>query len=391
MFAGMSNVFIIVITIFAFQTGHLCLPDNGTVRNPAASYINYPEQGGAIELPVRGATGWAASKMPLRVKPEQGADVVLLLSPGQGFTIIKEQGDWWNVRIGGYGGISGWVPHSGCFINLPDVIPSLVFDITNAYSSSMRSMGHEIPDITGYALYEAWAFNRRLDRHEFIVPALYATSKRIFAAQQAALADGNTIIIYEAFRPRETQQRVVDNLRRLMDANAEVRNAINSPPWGLGWFISTGVSNHQRGVAIDVGLGRIVASEIRASGAYAYTHVTAFERHEMPTPIHELSPQAATFTRPVSSSSACAWRNAVLARGMTEGAVLLQHYLTDTGFTPLASEWWHFNDLDGARAANEIGITGGFFTDSLYSETPTRRKAPSVRFAHWQWVHATKY
>ena len=62
MFAGMSNALVIVMTIFVFQTGHM--PDNGIIRSPPASYISYPEQGGALELPVRGATGWAASEMP---------------------------------------------------------------------------------------------------------------------------------------------------------------------------------------------------------------------------------------------------------------------------------------------------------------------------------------
>jgi hypothetical protein len=55
---------------------------------------------------------------------------------------------------------------------------------------------------------------------------------------------------------------------------------------------------------------------------------------------------------------------------MTEGALLLQSYLTNAGFTPLASEWWRFNDLNGARIANEAGINGEFFTESIYSSTP---------------------
>ena len=346
----MGTVYILIISFVCF-----------------AGYINYPEQGGRIELPVCGATGWAASAMSLRIEPNQRADVVGNLAPGQGFTILAEYGDWWNVRIGGSEDATGWVLHRGCFINLPDVIPSLVFDITNAYSSMKRSSGYEIPGISGYVLYDAWAFNHRLGRYEFIVPVLYSTSKRIFKAQQAALADGNTIIIYEAFRPRATQQSVVSNLQRLMDSNATVRHAINTPPWSIGWFISTGISNHQRGVAIDVGLGRIISYETRTSGAYAYTHVIAFERHVMPTPMHELSPQAATFNRPISSSSFDAWRIAIPANTMTEGANLLQRYLTDAGFAPLASEWWHFNDLTGVKIANDIGIRGEFFTNTVYS------------------------
>jgi D-alanyl-D-alanine dipeptidase len=359
----MMGALYILIIVFVFQTGY---PQGG---------INYPEQGGRLELPISGATGWAAHTMPLRDEPKQRADILLQLTPGQGFTILAERGDWWHVRIGGpvdsdgINGVTGWVLHRGCFINLPDVIPSIVFDITNAYASVKRSVGYPIPNITGYTLYEAWSFNRRLGRYGFIVPVLYSTSLRIFEAQQAALADGNTIIIYEAFRPRAVQQSVVSNLNALMDSNSGVRRAINAPPWSLGWFISTGVSNHQRGAAIDVGLGRVTDYEIRTSGSYAYTHITAFERHAMPTPMHELSPLAAAFTRPVPSSCADAWRTAALTSAMTEGAILLQGYLTDAGFTPLASEWWHFNDLEGVRVANDIGIRGEFFISTNYSET----------------------
>lgn len=332
--------------------------------------ICYMEQGGRFELPINGATGWAAVSMPLRSEPTQGATIIHTLAPGQGFTIIAEYEQWWNVSLGGYYDISGWVLHRGCFVNLPDIVPSVVFNITNAYSSLKRSSGYEIPNITGYGLYEAWAYNRRLGRHEFIVPVLYSTAQRIFEAQQTALADGNTLIIYEAFRPRATQQDVVGNLRRLMDSNASVQRAINTQPWSLNWFIATGISNHQRGVAVDVGLGRIVSYEIRMSGAFSFTHITEIERFTMPTLMHELSPLAATFTRPISSASADAWITAPLAESMTEGAILLQQYLTNAGFTPLASEWWHFNDLAGVRIANEIGIRGEFFTETVYSRTP---------------------
>jgi len=362
----MTIVFILVISIFICQAGYPL--DVNVHRHAAPLAVSYPQQGGRLELPINGATGWAASAISMRSEPEQGADIISNLTPGQGFTIIAEHGEWWNVQLGD--GASGWVLHRRCFINLPDVIPSIVFDITNAYSSVKHSSGYKIPNITGYALYEARAFNYRLVKYEFIVPVLYLTSKRIFEAQQAALADGNTIIIYEAFRPRSAQQSVVNNLQRLMDSNVGVRRAINTQPWSLGWFISTGISNHQRGAAIDAGLGRVVSYETRTSGMFIYTHITAFERYIMPTPMHELSPLAVAFTRPVSSAPVDAWRAATSANSMTEGALLLQRYLTDAGFTPLASEWWHFNDLEGVRLANDVGINGEFLTETVYSKPP---------------------
>ena len=44
---------------------------------------------------------------------------------------------------------------------------------------------------------------------------------------------------------------------------------------------------------------------------------------------------------------------------MTEGARVLRTYCANAGLSPLASEWWHFNDLD-ARSATKSTGTGGF-------------------------------
>jgi D-alanyl-D-alanine dipeptidase len=364
----MGTIFALIIIIVVSQSTYPVDDCDFIPDTPIG--ISYPEHGGSLELPVNGATGWAAVSMPLRSAPYQGAEDIFQLAPGQGFIINAEYGNWWNVSLGGAYDITGWLLHHECFINLPDVVPSLAFNITNAYSSMKRSSGYEIPNITGYALYDAQAFNHRLNRYEFIVPVLYATSKRIFEAQQAALADGNTIIIYEAFRPHAAQQSVVRNLRVLMDSNPAVQRAINTPPWNMSWFIATGTSTHQRGAAIDAGLGRILSSETVISGVYVYLYITAFEEFPMPTPIHELSPSAAAFIRPVSSSSPDAWKTVPFTNTMTEGAILLHGYLTGAGFTPLASEWWHFNDLENTAVAIDLGITGEFFINRTYSRPP---------------------
>lgn len=44
---------------------------------------------------------------------------------------------------------------------------------------------------------------------------------------------------------------------------------------------------------------------------------------------------------------------------MNEAARLLQSYATDAGLIPLASEWWHFNDLASASGVDD-SYTGRF-------------------------------
>jgi len=320
---------------------------------------------GIFELPVSGATGFAPIPLHVFTTLERGAEITMTLTAGQGFTIIEEQGDWWYIRIGD---TDGFIRHEACFINLPDVIPSIRYDITNAYSSIMRSAGVEIPNITGQALYVAMEYNPRLGRVEFTVPILYLTAKRLATAQRAALTEGRTLIIYEAFRPRETQRIIVDNFRDLTNSNREVSDALGG--WGISAFISTSVSNHQRGAAIDASLGQILSHEIISSGDFYIFRAVEVEEYAMPSPMHELSARSIIFTHHVDTSSPDAWRNAQLAGTATNGALILQKYLTDAGFTPIASEWWHFNDLASLRIIRQHRISGDFFTPINYSILP---------------------
>ena len=328
----------------------------------------FPKTACPMELPVEGATGWAAVTIPLYSEADVESDVLSDFKAGQVFAIISETDDFWYVETGD--GISGWVEHVACLINLPDVIPSIVYNITNAYSALTRSSGFEIPGVTGEKLYDAWSFNHRLLREEFIVPTLYSTSKMLYEAQQLALKAGDTIIMHEAYRAHESQQRSVRLLKELMKENEEVDDAINDGPWNLNWFIATSLSNHQRGVAFDVNLGKVISHEILHFGEVSFPRITEYEEYIMPTTIHELSPLAVIFERPVSSRSRDAWRDVPPAETMTPGALRLQSYFDGAGFTPLASEWWHFNDLDGADIAAGLGIRGSFFIEDILSVLP---------------------
>ena len=66
--------------------------------------------------------------------------------------------------------------------------------------------------------------------------------------------------------------------------------------------------------------------------------------------MHELSKASAAFSGPVNSKSRTAWRQAAPARAMNDAAIRLQTYCAKAGLTPLASEWWHFNDLDALES-----------------------------------------
>ena len=322
---------------------------------------------GDLELPVNGATGYASVLMDLKATADARSETISELEAGTAFEVLEEVGDWWYVRTATE---SGWVQHLYCFINLPDVVPSIIYDNTNTYASKFVSSGKTIPGITGEALYDGKAYNMRLGKVSDIVPVLYSMSKKIHLAQQAALEEGNTLVIYEGYRPFFAQKLTVDALTTLAAADPEVMAGINTHPWDTNWFIATSISNHQMGYAIDVTLAKITEQQEFVIGDYTATAVTGYTEYTMPTTIHELSMASATFTGPVKSSSPTAWLQANLADTMNEAAILLQRYCTDAGLTPLASEWWHFNDLDARFATEGNSSKGEYLLDATMGEAP---------------------
>ena len=92
----------------------------------------------------------------------------------------------------------------------------------------------------------------------------------------------------------------------------------------------------------------------------------------MPTPIHELSKAAATYVGPVASHSPTAWKSAKMTDTMAanQPALALQRYCTEAGLTPLASEWWHFNDLDTRTSVLDNLSTGGYKISKCLSMAP---------------------
>ena len=313
---------------------------------------------GDLELPVNGATGYAA--VDTDVYNNDVSSVIAVLKPGDAFVILRESGHWWQINSGG-GSVIGWVRHNHCMINLPDVIPSVIYNNTNAYSSVFRANEESIPDITGERLYsystrrDGKAMNERLQRHEYIVPVLYATAKRIYLAQINARANGDTLIIYEAFRPADAQRKVYSAVNALPGSQK------NFGGWSQSMFIAGGTSNHQVGYAIDASLAKVINSEYLTTGKYIYEKLDYFE-YAMPSMIHELSVLSVVYAR--SGSSA-------FSEGMSgsEPAQNLQKYCVDAGLSTLPSEWWHFND---EYANNELTkkSTGNFTITECLSVAP---------------------
>ena len=347
----------------------------------------------ATEPDPSGSTGTPATEpeTPAETEPEEEEEpptltdgALALVASGTPFTVLQEEGDWWQVAVTTdyftdeeqtqtqHGEITGWLEHKYCLVNLPDVIPSIIYDATNSYSSHFRSCGKVIPEVTGEAFYPSKTYNERLGKMEFMMPVLYSMAFKLCEAQQSALAEGNSLILYEGYRPHEVQTKVLNSLSAMTRTDPEVKEAVTGAPWRISWFISGGYSNHQRGYAVDMGLAKVSETKEYTTGGYRYVRVWNYERYEMPTPIHELSRAAATYTAPVTINSTTAWKNAEMTQAMAsnEPALGLQRYCTDAELTPLASEWWHFNDLSTRSQVLDNQGIGDFLISSVRSAAP---------------------
>ncbi len=342
------------------------VPSPSPTPSPTPHLLTIPADNTEIfELPVIGACGYTVSEMPLL--DSVSGNTISTLPSGTPFFILDENDNYWQIET--MDGTSGWVDNAFCMINLPDVLPSIVYDNTNSYSSVLKSSGYDIPDVTGEALYTVPGYNIRLGKEVATVPVLYTTAKKIAQVQKNALSQGNCLIIYEAYRPHETQQLIHESLSALVAENAEVTAGIAVPPWDIGSFIHPSISNHQKGFAVDVSLGKIESVEDIQIGEYVYHEITATE-YSMPSPIHELSTRAVTYNEPISQTAITTMESPELSEGMKNNpyAITLQDYCIQAGLTPISSEWWHFNDLDAREETLTNPGVGDFFITNCLSQ-----------------------
>gem|GEM_PF-313778 len=323
------------------------IPSFGNLGVSAAvTGITYYEHN--FELPLFGATGTLVKNM-------NG------ISAGTPFTVLSEQGGDLRVRL--QNGTETTVGKTFAMINLPDVVPSIKYNITNSYSSVFKTLDNNIPGITGTSLYQRGTSvknNPRLGKNEFIVPVLFNTAVKIAAAQRAALSDGYTLIVYEAYRPMYAQERIYNAYSPIV---ASQGTAVTGG-WDSSWFIASGKSNHQEGYAIDVSLGKVTDSSIvtLSNPVFKRAELT-IEESGMFTPVHELSYHSRIFTSPVAIYSDTAWQSGTPSASFaaSEPAQRLQKYMTDAGFAPLSSEWWHFNDVAARNSLGNLNdITGNW-------------------------------
>lgn len=126
------------------------------------------------------------------------------------------------------------------------------------------------------------------------------------------LADGYTIKVYDAYRPKSVQRRLFEVVKN--------KHWIANP--------DTTASNHNRGCAVDMAL-------LDANGQLL----------DFPTPMHTFANESARTSDTWTEEQR---KNVDYMTGVMESC----------GFSCIESEWWHFSDLDKARyMTTDIDLT----------------------------------
>ena len=278
---------------------------------------------GITSTSLNGMRGVAMISKPLYTTSER-TETSLNVTPGVKFDILGENGRYWAID---YEGECGWVDSDYMAINLKDYIPSIAYAITNASSSMYKTYNGtsevNIPNLTGQRLYSS-EFND-------FVPATYSFAQKLRIAQANAQANGDSLKIYDAYRPLAVTQYASNQLSSLRASNSQVRyytnysigaNTGTEYYWHESWFLAQRLSYHNTACAVDITL---VGKE-----------------SQMPTAMHQLSTEAIKYY-----ASNVAHTTANYSGGMLNSAAARQlssYMMNGTGLTDLASEWWHYQD-----------------------------------------------
>jgi D-alanyl-D-alanine dipeptidase len=321
----------------------------GSVKASASSTTIFEES-------INGATAWSITSVKL-YKSTKGTDYYVELPAKQKVKITtsnETSGKWWSVRTTVDGTTyNGYVEWKYFLINLPDVETSIIYNITNASSSIYKSSGYNLPGVTGENLYDFnGSFYRASSyRNRKICPVTYSMAKKIAVAEKAALADGYCLKIYDSFRPYRVTTKISTALTNLSNSNTTVYKGTHyskgasgaTYTWSDAWFLSAKVSKHNTGSAIDVTLCQKVVKNGK----------TTWKECTMPSKIHTLDTTSIKYYSSSCKKEAKNYSKGVLANTYAQK---LDKYMTDAGLDTLASEWWHFQDLDSYNTLYNLPI-----------------------------------
>jgi fucose 4-O-acetylase-like acetyltransferase/D-alanyl-D-alanine dipeptidase len=295
-----------------------------------------------FDAPLAGATGFATSR--IRLTPAAGLPGGTLQA-GEPFTIRADQGDTWIVVAKSSGGA---LDPRAALIDLADVVPSLVLSVETA--PSYRS-GTAILDQGTWSDADLVGINARFATRLPTVPVSLATAQKVQLAQRAALAEGNTLIVYGSWRPEAAQQALAESLVAVYDAQPGVREGIDGDGWDLAWFLPSAADSAPYGDRLELSLGKLSQAVRPWTPGEPYRSTQADE-YAMPSSVREMSRAAVSTINPPGPQQPAA------SAPLTEGARRLIGYCRGAGLSVSPSAWWLFEDHQARSWQRPADVSG---------------------------------
>lgn len=287
---------------------------------------------GNFDYTLYGTTAWVArysSKEPYLCLNSEAKvqNTCNKLSAGTKVTITGNvTNGYFPVKVNSTGA-KGYIWANSTFVNLPDLMPSMKYDIKSAYANNFISGGYSIPNITNVKLYKFSKYsNSKISRSEYYAPLLYPVAVKLQNALRSARSQGYNFIIYDTYRPTPVEETIYTNYMKLYNNNANVRAAINRNGYNLSWFMTTGYSKHSQGIAIDMGLTNSGGTVLSAQTNYGVLDESSVVDHN------------------------------------NSNANKLKSLMTNAGFFSLKSEWWHY-DMRNDGTLNSRLYEGFYITN----------------------------
>lgn len=293
--------------------------NNVLVKNTYVDYIYLDSNGvaqkkiGNFSATLYGAVAWANQALNIRAKATQNSKKIGTVDAGGKMTILSSENSSTKYIKIKYNNQVGYVYSNFIYINLPDVIPDMIYSISNADKSIYKTSGKSIPNVTGVNLYGfTKKYNKKIGKTTYYAPLLYPVAKQLQKAYNTAISQGYNLKIYDTYRPYDVSVKINKEFKSLYNSNKTVKKGIDYDKdgsyWGTGWFLANSISLHNRGVAIDLALTDSRGNELSAQ-----------------TPMHTLDTRS---VRKYNNST----------------ANKLSKIMTSVGFETLDSEWWHFQE-----------------------------------------------
>ena len=206
-------------------------------------------------------------------------------------------------------------------INLCEVMQKeVIYSIVNADKAIYHIHGNEIPKVTGKKLYPNDTLNGNL-----FVPLMFNSASKLFKAEEEFLKRGLTIKIYDAFRPYAVTRYLYNILLDLTDKYYDFLNGeVSGHKYDQTDFLAAKTSTHNYCIALDMTL----------------VNLETGKELEMQTSMHDLSIYSVTDYN-------------------NDNANMFAKVMSECGFFPLESEWWHFQDND-----SKVDFLNFYITDN---------------------------